>query len=129
MRIWKNGILFSLGGGAYVALELLWRGRSHVSMFLAGGASLLLIGGLNHVKPRLPLPLRAVAGAGIITMVELAAGLLFNRDYTVWDYRELPGNWLGQICPRFSLMWIVLAALVLLIYDPLEKLVDRKNLT
>ncbi len=129
MRIWKNGVLFSLGGGAYVALELLWRGRSHVSMFLAGGASLLLIGGLNHVKPRLPLPLRAVAGAGIITMVELAAGLLFNRDYTVWDYRELPGNWLGQICPRFSLMWIVLAALVLLIYDPLEKLVDRKNLT
>ena len=117
--------MFLVGGFGYVGLELLWRGRSHISMFLAGGASLLLVGQLNHVKPKLPLPLRAVAGAGIITMVELAAGLLFNRDYTVWDYRSLPGNWLGQICPRFFLLWVVLAALVLLIYDPLEKLVDR----
>ena len=125
MEIRKHALLFSLGGLAYVGLELLWRGRSHFSMFLAGGASLLLIGRLNRVKPRLILPLRAVAGAGIITMVELTAGLLFNRDYTVWDYRGLPGNWLGQICPRFFLLWVVLAALVLLIYDPLEKLVDR----
>ena len=127
MGIGKKGILFSLGGLAYVALELLYRGRSHISMFLAGGTSLLLIGALNHVKPRLPLPLRAVAGAGIITMVELAAGLIFNRDYGVWDYRSQPGNWLGQICPQFFLLWILLSALVLLIYDPLEKLISMKN--
>ena len=125
MNIRKSAVLFALGGSAYVALELLWRGRSHVSMFLAGGASLLLVGKLNHVQPRLPLPLRAVAGAGIITTVELLAGLLFNRDYAVWDYRSLPGNLWGQICPRFFLLWVLLAALVLVIYDPLEKLVDR----
>ncbi len=125
MEIRKHALLFSLGGLAYVGLELLWRGRTHYSMFLAGGASLLLIGKLNHVEPKLPLPLRAVAGAGIITMVELAAGLLFNRDYTVWDYRQVPGNYLGQICLPFSLLWILLAGLVLLIHDPLEKLVDR----
>ena len=125
MKIRTNAILFALGGGAYVGLELLWRGRSHFSMFLAGGASLLLIGKLNRVEPKLPLPVRAVAGSGIITMVELIAGLLFNRDYAVWDYRNLPGNWLGQICPQFSLLWILLAALVLLVYDPLEKLVER----
>ena len=125
MNIRKSSVLFALGGSAYVALELLWRGRSHVSMFLAGGASLLLVGKLNHVQPRLPLPLRAVAGAGIITTVELLAGLLFNRDYAVWDYRSLPGNLWGQICPRFFLLWVLLAALVLVIYDPLEKLVDR----
>ena len=89
-------------------------------MFLAGGAALLLIGQLNHVKPRLPLFFRAVAGAGIITMVELTAGLLFNRNYSVWDYRGHWGNYMGQICPLFSLLWIGLAALVLLIYDPLE---------
>jgi len=66
-----------------------------------------------------------VAGAGIITMVELAAGLLFNRDYRVWDYRDQPGNWLGQICPVFSLLWIGAAALVLLIYDPLENAIAQ----
>ena len=125
MKFLRKAALFCLGGMAYVGLELLWRGRSHYSMFLAGGASLLLIGQLNRTQPRLALPLRALTGAGIITMVELAAGLLFNRDYTVWDYRGLPGNWRGQICPRDFLLWLVLATLVLLIYDPLEKLVDR----
>jgi uncharacterized membrane protein len=125
MKFLRKAALFYLGGMAYVGLELLWRGRSHYSMFLAGGASLLLIGQLNRTQPRLALPLRALTGAGIITMVELAAGLLFNRDYAVWDYRSLPGNWLGQICPRYFLLWLVLATLVLLIYDPLEKLVDR----
>ena len=125
MGFLRKTALFALGGGVYVSLEMLYRGRSHYSMFLAGGASLLLIGQLNRVTPRLPFFFRAAVGAGIITMVELAAGLLFNRDYGVWDYRGQWGNWLGQICPLFSLIWIALAAAVLLIYDPLEKLVDR----
>ena len=125
MEFLKKGALFSLGGLAYCGLELLWRGRTHFSMFLAGGTSLLLLGKLNRAEPKLPLFLRAVVGSGIITMVELSAGLIFNRSYTVWDYRDQWGNWLGQICPLFSLLWIGIAALVLLIYDPLEKLVDR----
>ncbi len=41
--------------------------------------------------------------------VELAAGLIFNRDYAVWDYRGIPGNFCGQICPKFTLLWIPLA--------------------
>ena len=125
MEFLKKGTLFSMGGLAYCGLELLWRGRTHYSMFLAGGTSLLLLGKLNRTEPKLPLFLRAVVGSGIITMVELSAGLIFNRSYTVWDYRDQWGNWLGQICPLFSLLWIGIAALVLLIYDPLEKLVDR----
>ena len=39
----------------------------------------------------------------------LAAGLIFNRDYAVWDYRGIPGNFCGQICPKFTLLWIPLA--------------------
>ena len=127
MEFLKKGALFSLGGLAYCGLELLWRGRTHYSMFLAGGTSLLLLGKLNRAEPKLPLFLRAVVGSGIITMVELAAGLLFNRDYTVWDYRDQWGNWLGQICPLFSLLWIGIAALVLLIYDPLEKFLMKND--
>ena len=125
MKFLGKSALFVLGGGAYVGLELFWRGRSHISMFLAGGTSLLLLGQLNRAKPRLPLPLRAAVGAGIITMVELAAGLLFNRDHSVWDYRGMWGNWMGQICPLFSLLWVGLSLAVLLIYDPLENLVQK----
>ena len=35
--------LFFLGGGAYAALELAWRGTTHWTMFLAGGACLCLL--------------------------------------------------------------------------------------
>ena len=122
MTIWKRVAVFLLGGSAYVALELLWRGRSHSSMFLAGGTCLLLTGHLNEVKPRLPLPLRILTGAGIITMVELAAGLLANRDYRVWDYRGMPGNFLGQICPQFCLLWIPLSWAAIWIYDRLKRM-------
>ena len=125
MKFLRKAALFAFGGLCYVIMELLWRGRSHYSMFLAGGTCLLLLGKLNRTEPKLPLPLRAVVGSGIITMVELGTGLIFNRGFAVWDYRGHPGNWLGQICPLFSFLWIFLAALVLLIYDPLEKLVER----
>ena len=69
MKIWKQAILFYLGGCTYVGLELLWRGRSHGSMFAAGGLCFLLLGWLNRARPRLPLPIRAVVGALLITMV------------------------------------------------------------
>lgn len=116
MKFWKQAILFYLGGCAYMGLELLWRGRTHGSMFLAGGTCFLLIGHLNHVHPRLPLPLRSVAGAGIVTMVELAAGLLFNRNFEVWDYRDRAGNFLGQICPMFTFLWIPVSLMALFLH-------------
>ena len=121
----RKGYLFAVGGSAYVGLELLWRRRSHYSMFLLGGGCFLAIGELGRRSPKLPGAVRAVIGSGICTAGELLTGLLVNRDYAVWDYRGQWGNWMGQICPRFSLLWILLAALVLLVYDPLEKLVDR----
>jgi len=122
MSFGKKCAIFSLGGSAYVGLELLWRSRSHVSMFLAGGTCLLLIGKLNEVRPRLPLPFRVLAGAGIITLVELGTGLLVNREYTVWDYRDQPGNFLGQVCPVFCLLWLPVSALALWLYDRLKEM-------
>lgn len=124
MKFWKQAVLFYLGGCAYMGLELLWRGRSHGSMFIAGGACFLLIGHLNHVRPRLLLPLRAVTGAGIVTMVELAVGLVANRGYEVWDYRDQAGNFLGQICPLFSLLWVPVSLLALLLHEWLSRRVD-----
>ena len=105
----KNVFQFVLGGGIYVAVELLWRGRSHGSMFLAGGACYLLLGKLQKQSPRLPLAVRGFAGAGIITMVELLTGLLVNRRYAVWDYRDQLFNFHGQICLPFYFLWVPLS--------------------
>lgn len=126
MKIWKNCLLFYTGGAAYLTLELLYRGRSHGSMFLAGGTCFLLIGHLNRVRPRLPLPLQALVGAGIVTMVELAAGMTVNRSYQVWDYRDQPGNFMGQICPVFTALWIPLALLATVLFQQMERSLEQK---
>ena len=121
MKIWKNSLLFGLGGCGYVGLEYLWRGWSHGSMFLAGGTCFLLLGKLNKTQPRLTLPLRALAGAMIITSVELLAGLLANRNYQVWDYRRMPMNFYGQVCLPYSLLWIPVSLGAMALYNVLDR--------
>ena len=128
MNIWKKGIIFLAGGAIYVAVELLWRGRSHVSMFVAGGLCLLLIGKLGEVEPKCPLYLRIPLGVGIILMVELGMGLLVNRGYAVWDYRHMPGNFMGQICPQFALLWLPLSWLAIVVYEKMKRLLDKELL-
>ena len=90
-------------------------------MFFAGGLCLLLVGFLEDTEPKLPVFFRWLAGAGIITMVELLFGLLVNRDHSVWDYRNVPGNFLGQICPLFSLLWIPAAGVAGFLYRRLNR--------
>lgn len=124
MGLLKKFFLFLLGGSAYVMLEWLWRSWSHISMFFAGGVCFLLLGKLSTIRPKLILPLRGLVGAGIITMVELAAGLLCNRSYGVWDYRHLPFNYHGQICLRFFLLWIPISLLAMGIYPRAERLIS-----
>ena len=110
---------FALGGGAYVGLELLWRGRSHPSMFAAGGVSFLLLGKIRETS--LPYWIKPVAGAAAITVLELGTGLLLNREYHIWDYRAVPGNFKGQICLPFSLLWIPVSLLGMGLYGLTEK--------
>ena len=126
MKIWKKILLFYTGGTVYLSLELLYRGRSHGSMFLAGGLCFLLIGHLNRVEPKLPLPLRALVGAGIVTAVELVAGMAVNRNYQVWDYRDQPYNFMGQICPVFSALWIPLSLLAAMLFQQLDTRLEQK---
>ncbi len=91
-------------------------------MFGAGGLCFLLIGRLG--KLRLPAAAQIGAGAGIITAVEFATGLLVNRDYRVWDYRNRRGNILGQICPMFMALWIPVAAMAKGLYALAERGLD-----
>ena len=56
----ERASLFLLGGGAYAALELAWRGTTHWTMFLTGGVCLCL---LQALADR-PLPLGPAAAVG-----------------------------------------------------------------
>ena len=125
LRFWKKAILFYLGGMGYVGLELLWRRRSHSSMFLLGGTCFLALGTLDKSARRFPAPVRSIAGAGVITALELAAGLLVNRPHQVWDYSELPFNYRGQICLPYTLLWIPAAALGMRLHHRLSRAMDH----
>lgn len=117
MRFYKQLVLFYIGGAAYLFLEFLWRGYSHGSMFLLGGACFLLIGWIGKALPHIPLALRLILCAGLITVLELLTGLLVNRDYSVWDYRGLPYQFQGQICLIFSLLWIPVSLMAMHLYN------------
>ena len=91
-------------------------------MFLAGGACFLLLGKLNRLKWHPAL--KCLAGSGIITAVELVTGLVANRDYSVWDYRSVPLNFMGQICLMYSLLWIPVSLLAFFLYNAAERLVS-----
>ena len=125
MRPLRKGILFTVGGSGYYALELLWRGWSHWTMFVLGGSCFLLIGHLEEVEPKLPLWGRLLAGSAICTFGELLFGLLFNRNYRIWDYRGLPLNFGGQVCLLFSLLWIPVSALALWLYRGCSQLMPE----
>lgn len=115
--------LFLVGGTGYVGLELLWRGRSHISMFLAGGVCFLLLGRIEGT--RFSPSAKSLLGAAAITGVELLAGLLANRDYRVWDYRHMPYNFMGHICLSYSLLWIPVSLGAMVLYRLLAKKLRR----
>lgn len=102
-------LVAAVGGVGYYALEVCWRGWSHWSMALAGALCFTLYYALCARWHRPPW-LRALAGAGIITAVELSVGLVVNRwlGWGVWDYSKLPLNLWGQITPVYSALWFAL---------------------
>ncbi len=117
----------ALGGVLYVGIELLFRRRSHISMFFLGGLGFWAVGMLDRAAPGLPLAAQAVLGAALITVLELAFGCVLNlgMGLRVWDYSTCPCNLRGQICLPFSLCWAALSlaagfaddALRLLLFD------------
>ena len=106
-RLMRDSLLFAAGAVGYYSIEVLFRGYSHWSMALCGGICLLSIFHLNKRLIKRRIFLRALAGAGVITAVELICGCIVNLvcRWDVWDYSHLPLNLWGQICLPFTALW------------------------
>lgn len=109
-QIIRDGVLFSVGGVGYYAMEVIFRGYSHWSMAICGGVCLLSIYHINRKMIKRKIAFRALAGAGIITLVEFICGCIVNLalGWDVWDYSHLPINFFGQICLPFMALWFAL---------------------
>lgn len=129
MRIWQNLIIGAAGGLLYVCVELLYRGRSHLSMFLVGGVCFWAIGMLDRAVPGMPLLLQALTGAALITALKLGSGLIVNvrLGLHVWDYSSCPMNYMGQICLPYSLLWIPLSLTAVFADDALRRLLFQQT--
>lgn len=108
-------LVFVLGGFAYGMMEILFRGHTHWTMVITGGACVLTIYMLSGWLMSIPLIMAAATGALIVTTYEFFVGLIVNvrLGWQVWDYSALPGNIMGQICPVFTAAWFLLCLVFL----------------
>lgn len=112
-----------IGGAVYVGIELLWRGYSHWTMFVLGGICFVCLGLINELIPWcMPLWKQMLIGTLIITTLEFATGCIVNLwlGWAVWDYTNVPGNLLGQICAPYILLWMPISVLGIVVDDYLR---------
>lgn len=116
-------ILALIGGTVYVLIELIWRGHSHISMFILGALCFVLLGGINEFFSwELGIVWQMLMGASIVTVLEFIVGIIVNiwLGLEIWDYSNLPFNFMGQICLPFSLAWMVLSGIAIIADDYLR---------
>lgn len=88
-HVLKSTILAVIGGLIYILIELLWRGHTHISMFILGGVCFVAIGLINELFPwELGIVWQSMIGAVIVTVCEFITGLVVNvwLGLNVWDY-------------------------------------------
>lgn len=126
MIIKEKILAFATGFAGYPLLEMLWRGRTHWSMALAGGLSLLFVYPICIKKDTRFFCCKAAA---VITLVELVFGIVFNiiLRKNVWDYSKLRFNLWGQICLPYCLLWLLLAFPIRRICCGLQKICRRSH--
>ena len=127
IKLKKNILLFIVGGLGYGSLEILCRGYTHWSMVMAGGICFILFSVIAEKFRSRNIFFKAVLCALSVTFVELVFGIVFNilLKQNVWDYSNFPLNFMGQICPRFTLLWGVLAVAVIPLADAFNKRFSR----
>lgn len=92
-------------------------------MILLGGLAFVLIGLINNLLPwEMHLQNQVIIGTAIVTALEFVVGLIVNRwlGWGVWDYANMWGNVLGQICPLYTLLWSPLVLVGIVVDDYLR---------
>lgn len=131
----EYAMVFATGGIGYTLVELLWRGYSHWTMTLTGGACLTFIYINEKVHGYAPVWKKCLAGSLFISTSELVVGFFVNivLKWNVWDYSKQFFNLFGQVCPLYSGLWFLLCFPVIYlcrfmnnILVPLEKTAQKQ---
>lgn len=126
-------LLWSWGGTVYFLLEVAFKtitGHPERISWTMLVVAILLTVPVERCGAQLPwscpLWLQALCCATLVTAVELVSGLVLNLwlGLDIWDYTDLPGNFLGQICPQYSAVWWVLCLVFIPAFDWLRYAVE-----
>lgn len=112
---------FCFAGGLYMSLELIYRQYTDYHMFyLAGTIGILLLNINEWLEYDTSFLLQVFICGTCAVVGELVCGLIFNSDYHIWDYRNLPFNFMGQIQLYFAMLWYILSAIFIPILDYID---------
>lgn len=117
----ENIFVWEIGAVLYGFIEILWRGYTHWSMVITGGLCLLVI--YKVAALNLSVILKAFICMLSVTIIELFVGIIINVifELDVWDYSDLPFNFMGQICLRYSLFWLLLSIPAIFLCQKIRK--------
>lgn len=114
-------VLFPIGGISYYFIEILWRGYSHISMFILGGLCFVTIGLVreHYFTPEIQILKQLAVSCFIITVLEFIFGFILNVKFglDIWDYSGLKFHLMGQISLASSIVWFFLSLPAIIFYD------------
>ena len=118
-------IIFVISGFIYTMLELIWRGRTHWTMFLCAGLCGLVIANINNnwLEFDTDFRIQVFVSALMCSTFEFFFGIIFNEDFSIWDYRGMWGtvHALGdQVNVIFFGIWIIISVFALPFLDWLQ---------
>ncbi len=110
LPLWAYALVFIFGGIYYCFLEALFRGYTHWTMGVTGGACFLGLFFISIKGRKQPLLLLCLEGSLLITVLEFTVGCVVNLvlGWHVWDYSSLHFHLLGQISLLYSIVWFFL---------------------
>lgn len=122
----KYIFLFLIGGIGYGVIEVLFRGFTHWSMILTGGAAFTSLYIINIALTDASIFIKAFLGMLVITTLEFTVGIIVNKIFAlgVWDYTNIPGNIMGQISLQFSACWYGLSVIAFIIFENIHIITD-----
>lgn len=121
-NFFKYFLLLTFSGYVYVCMELLYRGYSDITMMFCASICVIPMIFLNNIFTyELDMSIQILLSTISATSIEWIFGRLFNQDFSIWDYRNMPLHSPdGQICLPFMLLWGLLACFVIPLMDYID---------
>lgn len=121
-RIIECLLVFISVGTLYFIIECIYKQEmSHWTMFcLAGFVGVIGMLLNDRFTYEMDFLLQVFICTFVTTVLEYIVGIIWNTDYSIWCYLNLPYNLDGQICLLFSCIWAILFTICIPILDYVE---------